>query len=134
MAFFSDNIPFSMNVGRGQYELYRMSENNKKTYETKLITVLNEMKEVGSDLDKKKLELENIKIKQKELKELYAMQYEEKIQIMIEKRLLHLSKMSQIDSSINEEEHKKKDLIKEQKNIVDKMREMIHISNILLEN
>ena len=61
---------------------------NKKIYETKLILLLNEMKTVSEDLDKKKLELEKIKESKKELKELYVMQYKEKIQKNYRKEII----------------------------------------------
>ena len=131
MELFPNNILFSLQVDRGQYNLGITMAQNKKTYETKLILLLNEMKIVNEDLDKKKLELEKIKESKKELKELYLMQYEEKIQKITEKRLLHLLKNSQIDLNINEEEQIKKELINEQQNIVIKMKNLMHITNLL---
>ena len=65
---------------------------------------------------------------QKELKELRAMQYEEKLQIITQKRLLHLLKLSEIKLDIDEEEQKKELIQKQkQKQIVDKMKKMLRV-------
>lgn len=134
MISFSDNMFEYLQLGRTQCNFREMCENNKKTYENKLVTVLNEMKVVNDDLDKKKFELEKIKEKQKELTEMHAMQYEEKLQIIIEKRLLHSQKLLQICSNINDEELKKKELIKKQQIIVNKMKDIMHVQDLLLTN
>lgn len=129
---FSCNIVAHMEVGHAQRGLAEMLENNKRTYEEKLIKALDTMKKTNDELDKKKAELHQIKERQRELKELQAMQYEEKLQIITQKRLDHIAKMEEIDNEIRKEDEKKKKLIQKQQLIVNKFKDLMHMTDSLL--
>ena len=129
---FSCNQVAYMDVGRAQQGLAKMQEINKATYEANLIKALDAMKKTNDELDKKKAELQKIKEKQKELKELCAMQYEEKLQIITQKRLDHIAKMEEIDREIREEDERKKRLIEKQQLLVVKFKDLMHMSDSLL--
>lgn len=129
---FSCNQVAYMEVGRAQRGLAEMLENNKRAYEAKLIKALDTMKKTNDDLDKKKAELQQMKERQRELKELHAMQYEEKLQIITQKRLDHIAKMEEIDNEIRKEDEKKKKLIQKQQLIVTKFKDLMHMTDSLL--
>ena len=110
----------------------KLASINKNTYEAKLSTVTAQMKSVNDNLDEVRLKLEKTKEIHRELKELYSMQYEEKTQRITEKRILHQKQINTINQDINNEECIKKNLIDESRDIIGKMKEMMHIKNLIL--
>ena len=62
------------------------------------------------------------------------MQYEEKQQKMLERRILHLLHMEKIKKEIDEETKRKQELVKEQKEIMDKMEDLIKTKERFLDD
>jgi hypothetical protein len=116
------------------YTYNKLTSQNKNTYEAKLNTVVSQMKTVNDNLDEVRLKLEKTKEIHRELKELYSMQYEEKTQRITEKRILHQQQINAIRRDIHNEECTKKNLVNESSVIIGKMKEIMHIKNLVLAN
>jgi len=130
----SSNIGTKMILDHCVYTYNKLTSQNKNTYEAKLNTVVSQMKTVNDNLDEVRLKLEKTKEIHRELKELYSMQYEEKTQRITEKRILHQQQINAIRRDIHNEECTKKNLVNESSVIIGKMKEIMHIKNLVLAN